>query len=582
MLTDEQMKEVVLEQLKVRNMTFYTALKLTKILSEETLLNFACDFFNAHRITNAFKVTVDFQTTTKVTAPVQDSQRSQAPPDEAEAINRAIDERIFAIMMNGKMYFVLNDPENETLRTKITTVLGAEPEYVLITDEEYEIILKYQLMPRAIGEQAKRIKTASGTLSMNQRDNERSNASLTQKLLDMLINAAMERRASDLHLQPMSDNIAQVMLRIDGEMVHYTDIRASILPNLRNKLKTEAGVGGENDSVPVEGQIRVMYNGAPVDIRINIVKSSLGYDFNLRFIHSSIRSLEEFGLSERIYEQYIRLLHMTKGLVILCGPTGSGKTSLLYAGFQKQVANNKAIFTIEDPVEIVLPGVTQIQVGKEKGETYERLFPSSLRHDPDIVGIGEIRTLDVAQQTVQASNTGHLVFTTLHTNDAIGAISRLVNLGMNPYDVGEVVSAVIAQRLVRRVCPHCKEEYSLPYDHEWRKRYKLPLDKEIRLARGTGCAECAGTGYRGRTAVNEIMVSTPDLRDAIQKNATRTEIETILDRHGYRTYIEDGVDKALQGITTFDEVDKLYADVFYSAADAVNNTTTERKNADAQ
>ena len=567
LLTDDQMKRVVAEQMKVRNGTFYSALKRTNILDEETLANFACEFFGTSRIGNAFKVDVDFPTTCKVMAPAQ-QQAKQG--DDADAISAAIEEHMFALFKDGKLFFVINDPENEALKTKISTALGREFEYAIVTDSEYQIILKYQLMPRAIGEQAKRIKTTSATQSIDAKGStDKSLASVTQKLLDMLIGAAMERRASDLHLQPMNEDEAQVMLRIDGALFHYTNIRANILPNLRNKLKTEAGVGGENDSIPVEGQIRVMYNGAPVDIRINIVKSSLGFDFNLRFISSSIMSLEEFGLSKPIYQQYVKLLSMTKGLVILCGPTGSGKTSLLYAGFKKLVAQNKAIFTIEDPVEIVLPGTTQIQVGKEKGETYAKLFPSSLRHDPDAVGIGEIRTLDVAQQTVQASNTGHLVFTTLHTNDAVGAISRLVNLGMKPYDVGEVVSAVIAQRLVRRVCPNCAQPYELPEDHFWRKRYNIPAGRVV-LKRGCGCAECAGTGYRGRIAVNEIMVNTPDVRDAIQKNATRTEIENILRKHNYKTYIEDGVTKALEGTTTLDEIDKLYADILYTDAETLN------------
>ena len=319
-------------------------------------------------------------------------------------------------------------------------------------------------------------------------------------------------------------------------------------------------VGGETEDKPVEGQISTMYKGERVDIRINILRSALGFDFNMRFIASDLKSLEELGLSETNYNHYMHLLHMTKGLVILCGPTGSGKTSLLYAGFKKLLAENKAIFTIEDPVEIVLPGTTQIQVKKERGMTYADRFPSALRHDPDVIGIGETRTLDVAEQTVQAANTGHLVFTTLHTNDAVGAISRLVNLGLPSYTIGDVLAAVVAQRLVRRVCTACAEEYSLPADSVWRDRYHLG-DGEIKLKRGKGCAQCAGCGYRGRIAVNEFLLTTPKIRNAIQKNATRTELEDILKGDGYRTYIEDAVDKSLQGITTLDEVDKLWSDI---------------------
>jgi type II secretory ATPase GspE/PulE/Tfp pilus assembly ATPase PilB-like protein len=321
-----------------------------------------------------------------------------------------------------------------------------------------------------------------------------------------------------------------------------------------------SGVGGETNDAPVEGQISFNYHGQRVDIRINILKTVIGYDFNMRFIDSSLRGLEELGLSEKNYKQYVDLLHMTKGMVILCGPTGSGKTTLLYAGFKKLLTENKAIFTIEDPVEIVLPGTTQVSVKKEKGMSYAERFPSSLRHDPDIIAIGETRTLDVAEQAVQAANTGHLVFTTLHTNDAVGAISRLTNLGLAPYAIGDVLAAVVAQRLVRRVCPKCKELYDLPEDHEWRQTFDLG-DGPIKLARGKGCEYCAGSGYRGRVGVNEFMICSPKLRDAIQKNKTRIELESILHDEGYRTYLEDAKEKALEGVTTFDEVNELYQDI---------------------
>ena len=540
-LTDAQYASVQAEQSNVRNSTFYSAMMRSKIVSEDTLVNFACNHYGIARVKNAFKVEVDFEATAKVMGNVFS----------------AIEARMFALMMEGKLYFVLNDPENEVLRSKISAGLGQEPLYMLLTSKEYEIILQYQLTPRAISEQAAKIKT-TGSTSAN--DDLGETASYTQRLLDMLIDAALERRASDLHLLPLSPTTAQVMLRIDGELYHYADINADILANLRNRLKTMSAVGGETPDQPVEGQISTFHRGIRVDIRVNIIKSSLGYDFCLRFIDSNLKGLEELGLTEVNYNHYMHLLHMTKGLVILCGPTGSGKTSLLYAGFKKLLAENKAIFTIEDPVEIVLPGTTQIQVNKERGMTYAERFPSALRHDPDVIGIGETRTLDVAEQTVQAANTGHLVFTTLHTNDSVGAISRLTNLGLAPYAIGDVLAAVVAQRLVRRVCVDCAEEYELPIDHEWRERYKLGEGKIV-LKRGCGCSKCAGTGYRGRIAVNEFMITSPALRSAIQRNVTRTEIEEILDKDGFKTYIQDAAEKALEGITTFDEVDKLYADI---------------------
>lgn len=541
-LTEEQYKTAQVEQGEVRNSTFFSAVQRAKLMPDEQLISVARECYGLLDIGNSFKVEVDFAATDKVMGD----------------IFSAIAEKMCVIRHNGKLTFILNDPENESLRAKATSALGEEPEFALATEPEFNVLLQYKLTPRAIGEQANKIKV--GTTANTQEDEVGQNASYTQRLLDMLISAALERRASDLHLQQLDDNVAQVMLRVDGKLYHYTRVKADVLANLRNKLKTMSKTGGETPDAPVEGQISVMRRAQRIDIRINILKGSVGYDFNMRFIDSNLKGLEELGLSPTNYENYLRLLHMTKGMVILCGPTGSGKTSLLYAGFKKLLAEDKAIFTIEDPVEITLPGVTQLAVKKENGMTYEERFPSALRHDPDVIGIGETRTLDVATQTVQAANTGHLVFTTLHTNDAVGAISRLTNLGLDPYAIGDVLAAVVAQRLVRRVCTQCGEEYELEEGHVWRKWYNLG-DGPIILKKGKGCPNCAGTGYRGRIAVNEFMLTSPALRNGIQKNCTRTELEAILAAEGYKTYIADAIEKAREGITTFDEVDVLRQDI---------------------
>lgn len=541
-LDENGFKQVQAEQNEVRNSTFYSAVYRSKVMTNQQLVDVAAEFFKMQKVSNPFKTEIDFDATTKVMG----------------STAQAIEGRMFVIRLNGKLTFVLRDPENDGFKSKAVSALGEEPEFALLTDEQFTVFLQYQLTSRAISEEADNIKTGKGVTKV---DNEIGvNASYTQKLLDMLISAALDRRASDLHLLPLDDHTAQVMLRIDGKMYHYAEIKADVLENLRNKLRTLSQAGGDTPDAPVEGQISVNHRGVNIDIRINILHTVLGYDFNMRFIDANLKGLEELGLSQKNYNSYIRLLHMTKGLVILCGPTGSGKTSLLYAGFKKLLGEDRPIFTIEDPVEIRLPGTTQMAVQKEKHLTYEKIFPSALRHDPDIIGIGEIRTLEVAKETIRAANTGHLVFTTLHTNSAVGAISRLINLGLDAYSIGDVLAAVVAQRLVRRVCPKCAEEYDLEPDSEWRERYKLG-DGKIVLKRGCGCEYCAGTGYRGRMAVNEFMLTTPKLRGAIQKKATRTELEEILESEGYKTYINDAAEKALAGVTTFDEVDELYRDI---------------------
>ena len=555
-LTADQIKAIKKEQASTRNSTFYGLVKKNKMLPDDQLIDIACKFFNYQRIENAFELEVDFTATKKV----------------ARDIFKAIDLRIFICKskQKGELICVLDDPENESIKEKATSTLGASIKFALITDEDFEIVHDYKLVPQAINDQSDKVQVNDKAGS--HRNNSRLGSSNTQDLIAMLINSALQHRASDLHLQPITDDLAQVVLRIDGKLHHHSTIRAETLPNLRNVLKRLAEVGGESEDLPVEGQMQVPYRGKMLDVRINIIKSILGHDFNLRFIDSSLKELTELGLTESNYESYQRLLHMTKGLILICGPTGSGKTSLLYAGFKEMLANNRAISTIEDPVEIVLPGVTQMEVKPEKQMTYEKLFPSVLRHDPDVIGIGEVRSAEVADQTVQAANTGHLVFTTIHTNDALGAIPRIVGLGVDPYMLGDVLSAVIAQRLVRRVCTHCEKIYPLDKNSPWRIRYGLGNGR-VMLKKGKGCAACAGTGYLGRIAVNEILIATPKVREAIQKNATRYEMEKILKSEGYQTYLEDAIDKAKQGITTFDDVDELYYD--YPGADSVLKTKTK-------
>lgn len=542
-LTADQIKLVKKEQATIRNSTFYGIVKRNKLIPDDQLLDIACKFFNFSRIEDAFEIEVDLTATCKIT----------------RDIFRAMDLRVFVCKpkSGGELICVLNDPENEPIKAKAISTMGNNARFALISEEDFAIIYQYQLVPNAISEQSGKVDV--GESRANKRDSARLGSSNTQDLINLLINASLQHRASDLHLQPITDDKAQVILRIDGKLHPHSMIAADTLSNLRNVLRRLAKVGGESQDKPVEGQIQVDYRGQMIDVRINIVKSKLGYDFNLRFIDSNLKELSELGLTDKNYDSYHRLLRMTKGLILLCGPTGSGKTSLLYAGFKVMLENHRAITTIEDPVEIVLPGVTQMEVKTEMQMTYETLFPSVLRHDPDVIGIGEIRTPGVADQTVQAANTGHLVFSTVHTNDALGAIPRIVGLGVDPYMLGDVLSAVIAQRLVRRVCTQCGKEYALEKNHPWRIRYGLGNGKVI-LKKGKGCALCAGTGYYGRIAVNEFMMATPRLREAIQKSATRYEMEKILREEGYQTYLEDAIEKAKQGITTFEDVDDLYYD----------------------
>lgn len=546
LLTEDQYRKVLTDSMSARSGTFYGSLLKSGFLSEDQVIDEACKFFGYERLASAFHTQIDFEISFKI-----------------HSIEQIIRRRQFAVRVNDEVVFVLADPEQEGPKSSITTALGYTPKFTLITAAEFDIFSKHQIKP-------KQNELASNEVASDKTDvsNIRISAgemetSAAQKLLNALIECAIELRASDLHIRAMGDNNAIVQLRIDGKLRKYTEVKANALVNLRNLLMTKCKLGGNKPNAPVEGQMNVAYNGEMIDTRVNVVKAQGGYDFVLRFITSKSRSLESLGLSPINQRRFRRMLSFTKGLVLVVGPTGSGKTTLLYAGLEEKLKEWKVIYTMEDPVEITLPGAVQVSIDRDRAQGYERASTSSLRHDPDIIVYGEIRERTVADAALRASDTGHLVLATVHAHDAPAAISRLVNIGVDPYVLGDSLAGVVAQRLVRRVCPNCKEEYELSPNSRYRKIYKLG-DGKITLARGTGCAKCGGSGYFDRIAINELIIVNASIRDAIQMKAPRSEIEKALLKSGFRSYIDDGKDKALAGITTFEELDDLKNDVLTS------------------
>lgn len=560
LLSAADYKRVLEDSMNRRNGTFYSSLQKMGILDEKTVIEEACKVFGCIQIDDPFRVPIDFDITLKITS-----------------IENIRETKQFAVTMDGETVYVIADPENDAAKNAATTVIGHIPKFALITAEQFEVFSLYQIKPKenamtsdTVIEKAKPAGKGGGLLTGDSAT-DTTITTAAQKLLNSLIQCAIERRASDLHIRAMGRNMnAKVLLRVDNDIQDYTEIKANVLDNLRNLLKTECRVGGENPNAPVEGQITVKHGDEDIDVRVNIVRAKAGYDFVLRFIRSTVREIPDLGMSKYNEALYRRLLLMTQGLILICGPTGSGKTTLLYAGLIDRLREHKVVYTMEEPVEIVVPGIVQNDITKTKNDyteerknKYREAFSSALRADPDIMLFGEIRNEDVAEDVIQASNTGHLVLSTLHANDAASAISRLIYMGIEPYALGDTLAAVIAQRLVRRVCPDCKEEYDLPANHYWRTMFDLG-DGPIRLARGCGCAKCAGTGYFDRIAINEIAVVNNEVRDAIQTKAPRSVIEAALLKNGFKSYIEDGVEKALAGITTLSELEKYQNDVVKS------------------
>lgn len=556
LLTDEQHREVMNDSMSVRNGSYFRSLIKKGFLSEDTVLNEACTFFGYQRIADPFRTKIDFEATFKFRS----------------SIDRVIEERQFAVTENGETVFILADPEQDSVKSAAITALGFEPRFAVITNEEFEIFLLHQLKP-------KQNEIVSGEVVTGQekavKDAEKRGKVLaemettaTQKLLDYLLLGGIERRASDLHIFSMGAGLpAEVWLRVDGNMQFYTRINGKALPNLRNLLMQMCKVGGgERPDATVETQLNYKYKDGDIDTRIEIIKTVKGYDFIFRFIANHMKTLEELGMREQNMALLRQLGRRSTGLILFVGATGSGKTTTEYSMLREMHERNLKIHTIEDPVEITFPGITQVNLPKATAnvdveDLYEQKIAEALRCDIDVLVIGEVRSRKVARSVIQAADTGHLVLSTLHANDAYSAIARLYDFEVTPYSLGEVLSGIVAQKLVRRICPYCKEEYMLPENHKWRKMFQLG-DRQIKLWRGCGCAACAGEGYLDRAVVSEILMVEDDVRDAIQTSAPRSVMMKAMKKNGFRSFLDDGVEKALAGLTTLDEVEaKIYNDL---------------------
>lgn len=528
--------------------SFYIALLKSGMLEQPEVVRLGCEHFGMAHMDNPFHRRINLEQTAKLYPAEGEQLRCD--------IARVIAERqCFVEDAEGRLVFLVRDPESESVQNKLQTLVGTNINYILATDWEFETFSEYQLKPKLFSKLNKNPHyKASAANSDSAADSE------VGRMLNQLIDTALKWRATDLRILPLGQT-AEVSMLIDGKNTFYTEIDAAYLPKLRRTIKGKCGVGeNTKDVMPVEAKMTVPYEGENIDVRVNIIKATNGYDFNLRFIRKLLLGIDDLGLSPENREKYERILRLTKGLVIISGPTGSGKTSLLYAGFREALRRGEKIFSIEEPVEISLPGITQVEVDEEQGLTKQVHFNSALRHRPNIVAFGEIRDHDDAIPAINFAHTGHPAHATLHANDAAGVIARMVNMGVDPYVLGDTLAAIVAQRLVRRVCPFCAEEYQLEREHPWRELFCLG-DGDITLKRGCGCAECAGIGYRGQIAIDEIVLTNPTIRNAIQMRLPRTEIENILKESDWQGYLQDGIAKALAGDTTFDELEDIAKDL---------------------
>ncbi|MBS0198418.1 MAG: Flp pilus assembly complex ATPase component TadA [Planctomycetes bacterium] len=385
--------------------------------------------------------------------------------------------------------------------------------------------------------------------------NEAVNDNQVIKLLNLVLMQAIKDRASDIHFEPF-ENEFKMRYRIDGVLYEMVPPPKQLGPAITSRIKVMANLDIAERRLPQDGRIELKLGGNPVDLRIAVLPTIYGESCVMRVLdRSNVElALDRIGLRQDDFDTFDRLIHKPNGIVTVTGPTGSGKTTTLYAALARLNDIETKILTVEDPVEYDIDGLCQCQVNEEAGLTFAKALRSFLRQDPDIILVGEIRDLETAQIAVQASLTGHLVLSTLHTNDAPSSIIRLVDLGMEPFLLTATIEGIVAQRLVRRVCPKCKEQYT-PKEEELMELNLTP-DKVRgkQFSRGRGCDNCNKSGYRGRMAIFEIMTMDDEMRELVMKQANTTALRAHARKRGMRSLRESGLMGIYEGQTTIDEV----------------------------
>lgn len=467
-------------------------------------------------------------------------------------------------LVHGKLTIAVHEPTNVFLIEEVARVSGHTIQIVAATAKDIRMMIEAHL-PNAnvfvIDEIVDDVSENDLSLVEKQVTDLSSleaaaDDSPVIKLVNYIIFTAVEEGASDIHIEP-GDKDLRVRFRVDGSLFEKMRPPHQMLPAVVSRIKIMSGLDISERRVPQDGGITVMLHKRPVDLRVSTLPGKFGEKVVMRVIDNrdSLATLEQSGFAPSMLRAFREQLQQPNGVILVTGPTGSGKTTTLY-GMLNDVADESVnVSSVEDPVEYNLAGINQFQVNERAGFTFASALRALLRQDPDIIMVGEIRDQDTAKICTQAALTGHLVFSTLHTNDAVSAVTRLFNIGVEPYLVAAALRAVLAQRLLRRICKECKEGFT-PDAEQQRILDRLIGDSEpiTTLFRGSGCAKCRDTGYAGRVGVFELFIPSDELLDDISRGGSLQEIRRKALTDGYVTLREDGIEKVRAGITTIDEL----------------------------
>ena len=464
-------------------------------------------------------------------------------------------------LVRGVLTVAVSEPANVFLVEEIQRLTGHEVQIVAATSAEIETSLRSYL-PAAnvfvIDDIYEDIDEADFSLIERQVTEladleEVAGHSPVVKLVNYIFYCAVQDAASDIHIEP-DDHRLRVRYRVDGRLYERLAPPYQMHAALTSRIKIMSNLDISERRLPQDGDIHVRMDGRPIDLRVSTMPGKFGEKVVIRIIdnRNSIVSLDKLGFSAGMLLGWKEVVRQPNGVVLVTGPTGSGKSTTLYSVLSLLNSDEQNICTVEDPIEANIPGINQSQVNEKAGFSFALALRSMLRQDPDILMVGEVRDAETAATAIQAALTGHLVFSTLHTNDAPSAVTRLVNIGIEPYLVAATLRGVLAQRLVRKICPHCKETYEPePVIREAVENYCGPIED---LSRGQGCSRCRGTGFAGRIGIFELLVPDEELLTAVARGANLQELRTILAKSGFGTLRADGMEKVEGGLTTAEEV----------------------------
>ena len=498
---------------------------------------------------------IDFIDLTAITVPVELAKFVPRNIAKRHCIVpvKLIDDTLY-IAMSDPLDFIAQEEVKAVSHKKVVPMIAAKK----ATEQVIEKLYGSEGTARAIEDMKREMGSAEGDIipaQLKQRGEESVNAAPAIRFVNSIIERAFVEEASDIHLEPQKDEMI-VRMRIDGLLHKILTVPSNLQNTVISRLKVMGGMNISEHQIPQDGHAMITVKGHSIDLRMSSMPTVYGEKVVLRLLDKSSKQItrQSIGLNSEEERKYEALLKNSNGVILLVGPTGSGKSTTLCAMMTELAKEEVNIVTLEDPVEYDIDGVNQCQINEKTGMTFANGLTAILRQDPDIIGVGEIRDAKTAQIAMRAAITGHLVLSTLHTNDAVSAIDRLEDIGIEPYLVSGALKGVISQRLVRKICPHCRREY-LPNAEELRL-LGMEENADAKFYIGEGCPECHHSGYHGRQAVFEILTITKEMRQMIAKGATAEDIMKLAEKTDFVTMKESCRKLVSAGITSIEEAMK--------------------------